>query len=208
MDNKEIIEKALKGESIDSFTANFSEDQKKQLNSEIIKAAEDLKRKTLEELKGLREEKNRVITTTEDAKKSKEIEILNSFKKDQQEKAKAKFIADFKIPPEKVSEYDEFLKDSVIVDADKIYESLTKQYAFKNSDILLKNSKDFEEAKKNAKFFEADLANGGGGSVGSPEDAKYSDAAKQLYKEWQKSGVKHTLEDAQRVVDNGLTRYL
>lgn len=40
--------------------------------------------------------------------------------------------------------------------------------------------------------------------VSSPDDQKYSESAKELYKDWVKSGIKNkTLDDAQNLVNRG-----
>lgn len=203
MDTKEIVEKALKGEDIAPIVANLSDEEKTQVNIAIKDAAESASKSELEKLTGLRKEMARVQNKEND----KANEVFSKFRSDQLDKAKQRFFADprFKMTEDmkKLVEQEFERRGSDRVDADLIYEDLKKSYAVVNSDDLLKEKERVIELEKNAQDFMNSQASVDF-KVSAPDDQKYSESAKQLYKDWVKSGIKNkTLDDAQALVTRG-----
>lgn len=203
MDTKEIVEKALKGEDISPIVANLSDEEKTRVNLAIKDAAESLSKSELEKLTGLRKEMARVQNKEND----KANEVFSKFRNDQLEKAKQRFFSDPRFSmtedKKKLVEQEFESRGSDRVDADLIFEDLKKSYAVVNSDDLLKEKERAVELEKNAREF-MNSQSSVDFKVSSPDDQKYSESAKELYKDWVKSGIKNkTLDDAQNLVNRG-----
>jgi len=202
MEHKEIIEKEINGEDVTELKKDFTEEQTHEYNLGFRKASSEAKTKELEELKALRLEKKRVADKTSD-----NDTVVKQFREEQVGKAKEKFFSDARFPltAEQKTEFEENFKrlDTGKVDSDLIFKDLTKVYAYMNGDTLLSSQEKLKDMEKQAQEFNSQGAFGTGGNPGSPDESKFSESAKQLYKAWQKAGYgsTYTLERAQRVVD-------
>ena len=134
--------------------------------------------------------------------------VFEKFKGEQAQKAKDKFTADPKFsltPQEKEAfdrEYDKVKSDSV--DAELIFRDLKKAYFVVKGDELISSRDKVVSLEKNAAEWNAAQAGAGGGSGGSPDNDKYSQAAKDLFQDWRKAGLKNkTLDQAQSLVEKG-----
>lgn len=169
---------------------------------ELKKKADEELAETLEKIKALRQEKNRVIEKT----KENEQEFQKKFRDEQIAKATAKFSTDFSLSQEESSAIlESFAKvDSGALDADLIYVDLKKAFALANVDTLIKAKTEKEELEKNAAEF---LSGSIGGVDAKPEEGKtYSPAAYDYVKEARKQGVELSLEQADSYVSKGNRR--
>lgn len=176
----------------------LSDEQKAELKA---KADQEIA-ETLEKLKGLRAEKNRV---TEKVKEG-ESEFNQRFRGEQLEKAKNKFIADFNLSDtERASVEESFSKiDSGAIDADLIYGDFKKAFALSNVDSLIEAKQRKEELEKNAAEF---MSQSIGGTDVKPEEGKvYSPEAYDYLKQARKEGISLSLEEAEKYVTQGNKR--
>lgn len=178
--------------------SQLSDEQK----AELKKKADEELASTLEKIKALRQEKNRVVEKT----KESEQEFQKKFRDEQIAKATARFSADFSLSQEESAAIlESFAKvDSGALDADLIYGDLKKAFALANVDTLIKAKAEKEELEKNAAEF---LAGSIGGVNTKPEEGKsYSPAAYDYVKEARKQGVELSLDQAEAYVSKGNRR--
>lgn len=199
MDTKTIVEKALRGEDYRADIEKFTDEEKTQLNLAIRDASDAAAKRELEKVAALRKENERLTQKASE----KDTAVVEKFKAEQAEIAKTRFFTDFQVKPEDQAVYSEVVKTIDAVDKDVVYSHLKREYAARNADALLDARKQKEELEKNAAQF---IAQGAGANsvISSPDAAKYSQAAKDLYLEWQRNGFKDkTLDDAQKLVEKG-----
>lgn len=215
MDNKEIVQKALNGEDIADLIKDKPEEEQTQIKLEISKEADRLSKENLEKLKGTsREVERRGGKKEDDEDPEKENQVLTQFRSEQVLKAKNRLINDprFPLTEAEKSELDKVFSriDSGKVDADLILEDYMAAYAVVKRTDLISAKEKTEKMEKDAAAFTSAGANASGGI--SQEDAsKFSTAAQELFRSWQKAGLtgkNHTLERAEQVVSQGLSRRL
>jgi hypothetical protein len=176
----------------------LSDEQKAELKAKADQEIAD----TLEKLKGLRAEKNRVNEKVKEG----ESEFNQRFRGEQLQKAKAKFIADFNLSDdERASVEESFSKiDSGAIDADLIYSDFKKAFALSNVDSLIEAKKRKEELEKNAADFMGESI--GGTDVKPVEGKTYSPEAYDYIKQARKEGISLSLEEAEKYVKQGNKR--
>lgn len=207
MDNKIIIDKALKGEDYSKEMETIPEDKKTLVYQEVNKALKEASDKELAKVSALRKEGDRIVTKKTEEDLAKEKTVFERFQNDQLEKAKRQFFTQFPLADdaaknELLAEYGK--RNSGSVDSEMIFNDLKKAYAYLNSDNLLENKSKLTEYEKNAANFNASMANASGGAGGQGNQGDYSKAARELYTDWLREGFKgKTLDDAQKLVDKG-----
>lgn len=162
------------------------------------------KTKTIEEIKALRQEKQRVKTLAETTQQ----EFSKKFREEQIGKAKQRFYSEFSDLDEqsKKAVDEEFVRtDSGKIDAENIYQDYVGAYAKLNAPSLIEAKKEKEKLEKNAAEYNAQMASSMGS--GQPTEGKtYSQEAYDIVKKAVQEGLRLTLDEAERVVKQGLTR--
>lgn len=204
MDIKDIVEKALKGESYEDDIKDFDDAKVIELNVALKDAFKTEADTELGRVTALRAEKRRLEGNPPE---KKEVVAQSQLREENITIAKEEFFADAKFKltdDEKVQFEAEFKKlDTGKMSPKLIFADLKKAYASVKSESLLENQDKMTEYEKNAATFMADQGGGSGGQ-GSPDDSKFSQAAKDLFKSWQKQGIKgKTLEDAEKLASRG-----
>jgi hypothetical protein len=214
MDNKELVEKVLKGEDIAELTKDFTAEQKTALNIDISKAADQLAQDNLGKAKATTEELNRRKKALEDGD-TKSKETMTQFREEQVEKARAKLFSNprFVLTDVERLAFDEAFKrlDTGKVDSDLILVDLKKAYVATKPDSFIAAEDEVQNLKKGAASFNSKEAGASGGSLSKEDEEKYSPKAKELYKQWQRmgfTGVSHSLDAAQKVTEQGMRRKL
>ncbi len=200
---QQIVGKALKGEDYAPLMATMTDDEKVKANLAIRDAADSAAKTELDKVSGIRKERERLEKPNE----QKADETFKKFADEQRVKAKNKFFADKRFTltdDEKAQVEAEFAqRGSDKVDADLIFSDYVKAYASVKSDFLIGQQEEAEKAKKGAQEFMAGQAQVNYG-VSQPDDQKYTQAAKDLMKDWNKQGLKgKTLDEAQALVNRG-----
>lgn len=201
--HKDIVDKALKGEDYQEEVKDFDETQLKDLDIEIGKAAKVEADSELARVSALRKEKQRLSGVPLE----KKDDVQSQLREENIQLAKEEFFADekFKLSDDEKVQFDsEFKKlDSGKIAPKLILGDLKKAYASIKSESLLENQDKMTEYERNAALHNADMAGGSGGQ-GTPDESKFTQAAKDLHKSWLKQGIKgKTLEDAQKLADRG-----
>lgn len=202
MDYKDIVDKALKGEDYAELTKDFDAVKLREVDLAISKAAKAEAVTELEKVSGIRKERQRLENPPKPEENGQgQLRVENI------QIAKERFFADskFKMSDEEKVQFEvEFKKlDSGKIAPELILNDLKKAYAVVNSDKLISSGDRIAEFEKNAAQYNADGAGGSGGQ-GSPDDTKYSQAAKDIHKSWIKAGIKtKSLDDAQKLADRG-----
>ncbi len=213
MDFKEVIDKVIDGQDVTELTKDYDDQTKIAYNVALKKATDEAARTGLASVVGLRAEAKRL----EDKKKELEGDknTVSQFRSEQVQKAKARLLSDPKFPltdAEKVSFDELFAKlDSGKVDADLIFQDLTRTYAALKSDSLISAGQRVTEMEKNAAEFSAQGANATGGGLSQADVEKYSPEARTLYLDWQRAGFKgkaFTLDAATKQLTQGNRRKL
>lgn len=199
MDTKAIVEKALKGEAYQDDIKDFTPEQLVSFNTSVKEAS----RLELEKVSALRKEGQRV----EEKNRISDTAFSEKFRVEQINKAKSRFDSDPRFvlsDKEKTSFETEFKKlDDGSYDAELIFNNMKRTFAVVKADDLIDGRAKAAEYEKNAANFNAQMA-GGSGFISAADDEKYSQPAKDLYKEWQKAGYKNkTLDQAQKIADGG-----
>lgn len=205
MDIKDIVGKALKGEDYAADIAEFTEAQHTELSLEIRKASKVEADAELAKTSALRKEQQRLADKNNPDKK--EDTIKSQLRVENLGMAKEKFFANprYKLSDDKKAQFEEEFKklDSGKIAPELIMKDLEKAYVAVNSEELLKSKDQVSEFEKNAAEYNANSAGGSSGS-GTPDESKYTEAAKALHKSWIKQGIKgKTLDDAQRLTERG-----
>jgi hypothetical protein len=203
MDTKEIVEKALKGEAYEELVKDLDPDQLIQVKKDIAAGFDKQAVEAKDKVSAIRQETQRL----EDKKKALEstpIDVQKQFREEQVTKAKDIFFNTFSLTEEEKTAFEaEFAKvDSGKVDPDFIIKDMKKAYLNLNPDKFIEANKKVQEFEKNAADFNANGAGAPGGGTGGDDD-KYTQAARDLHKAWQKQGMNLTLADAQRQIDKG-----
>lgn len=203
MEIKDIVEKALKDEDYSSDITDFDDQKLKELNVALKGAYKTEADTELAKVTALRAEKRRL----EGNPPKKEDSVQSQFRDEQVQLAKEKFFADpkFKLSDEEKVQFESTFKklDTGKIASELIIDDLKSAYAVINRGKLLDSQDKVHQFEKDAAEFNAGQAGGSSGQ-GSPDESKYSQAAKDLHKSWVKSGVKDkSLEDAQRLADRG-----
>lgn len=205
MEIKDIVGKALEGKDYQDDIKDFDAEQLKELDIEIAKGWRAESEKAKAETVAFRKEKQRLEGNPLPEKK--EDIAQSQLRKENLQLAREEFFQDakFKLTSEELVQFDEeFTRlDSGKLNPKLITADLRKAFVAVKSDSLLDNQERMANYEKNADFHMANQAGGSGGQ-GSPDESKFSQAAKDIHKSWIKSGVKDkTLDDAQRLVDRG-----
>lgn len=213
MDYKEIVGLALEGKDYSEKTKDFTEEQKKELDIQISKAAKEEKTKELESLSAIRKEKNRVQGLADEANKNKP-NPLETFAFEQEAAARSEFFADpdHLIPDDKKAEFDDVVKSLSRGEVSKEQKKtvLVRAYGAVMGSTLVDARKKLANMEKNAAEWNSNGANAQG-SGAQPDASKYSQEALQLFRSWQSQGFtgpNYTIERAAKVNKDGLDRRL
>lgn len=203
MDNKKIIEKALKGEDYSVDIKDFSQEQKTAFNLELSNAADAEARTNLAKAQGLRKAADAAATRVNDAGTA----ASEQFRKEQVEKAASRLFSQFSIPEDKKqSILDTFKKiDSGKIDSDLIFNDLKIAYAATNADTLIDAENKVKEGTANAARHNAGAAHTQNFQP-TPDGKEYSKEAKALVTEGAKKGISIKIEDAERISKQGMER--
>ena len=203
MDIKVIVDKALKGEDYSAELKDVPEAEQAGVYVAIKNAAKEEADKEFARKQALKKDGERI----DEKKKTEEKNIFEKFQTEQFEKAKARFFSDsrftFKDEPTKQKVVEEFAKiNSGSVDSENIFNDLKKAYALVNSDELLNQREKLVQFEKGAIDYNSMSANAKGGA-GGKDEGTYSQTARELYVELQKSGFKKTLDECEALVKKG-----
>lgn len=206
----ELLEKFLKDEvTPEQFDEGFAkltdEDKTKVLaNPDLTKKIAGANTQALEALKGVR----KAAKTIQEGAKP---DLAANLRKENIGKASKRLFEKFKIPAEQQQTYLDDLEksDTETVSEDLLYSSLTKIYASRNADTLLKSQEDMEQMRENGEQFNADLAGAPGSGDKNPED-KVRDP-KVL--EWMRDAVAKGIpfasyEAAEKALNQGTNRVI
>lgn len=211
----EILDKYLKGElSKEAYEAEvekLSDEDKQKHNDEVskpetkarIKQAAD---EELARVDGLRKERQRLESAPP---REGQTDYATQLRKENVKKASERFFKQFKVPAESQAAYlEKFEKSgSEHVDSDLIFGDFERIYVSENSSELLDQARRFQEMQEGAEDFNAMNAGPAGGSGdGGDSEKKFSQAAHEFVKEAAKQGRTLKLEDAERVLQRGMTR--
>src|SRR5260221_286639 len=165
MDTKEIVEKALKGEDYSILIKDMSDEEQTKVKLAIRDAATTAAKEGLEKVTGLRQAEKAL----KDKKDAETTGVLESFKKEQLEKAKRKFFSDpdFTLTDVQKTQFEAEITARGIqsTDAEFVFDELKKIYGSLNVDNLISEKKKAIEGKKGADGFISRSA--GAGSPGS-----------------------------------------
>ena len=199
MEIKDIVEKALKGEDYSGDVEALEPEKVTEFNLELNKAASAASKAELDKVAALRKERARIETPTPKTEDSQ-------LRGENVQLAKEEFFADpkFKLSDEEKVQFEaEFKKlDSGKIAPKLIISDLRKAFVVLKGEALLNNQDKMTEWEKHAAELAADQAGGSSGG-GSPDESKFSEAAKKLHKSWIKQGLKKSLDDAQKLIDKG-----
>ena len=210
MDTKEIVERVLKGEDYSVLVKEVPADKQPEillavrdaLDSQVKAKQGDVKKAT-EDLISVR----KGIDDIKDKKNAEIPNILESFKKEQVEKAKKKFFSDPRYPvtaDQRIQIENELTTRGVTsTDADFVFDEIKKVYGAINVDTL---TDAVEKARKGAngatKFIIGQAGGSNSGPTGDPD--KYSPVVRELWQKVVESGHKNfSLDDAKRLSEKG-----
>lgn len=211
MDTSKIVEKALKGEDYSADVKDFSDEDKTKVALAIRDAADVAAKENLKKMNALKLESERREEKKDEGKKAEDVVL--AFAGEQMSEAKKRFFSnpDLKLTDAEKAKIEAEFKTSKI-DANLIVEDLERFYVSLNPKKFLADSKKATELEKGAANYNAGAANGGSSGGGSPDESKYSEAAKTLFRMWQSKGLKKkTLDEAESIIkrgDNWQTRRL
>ena len=204
MDIKNIVDKALKGEDYSVDLKDVPEAEQAGVYVAIKNAAKEEADKEFTRKQALKKDGERIDASKQEAQKN----VFEKFSSEQLEKAKQKFFSDsrftFKDEATKAKVVEEFSKiNSGSVDSEFIFNDLKRAYALVNSDELLNERDRFVQFQKGAADYNSFQTKANAGAGGKDSES-YSQAARELYMELQKSGFKKTtLESAEQMVKTG-----
>jgi hypothetical protein len=203
MDTKEIVAKALKGEDYSDLVKDLTPEDKAKVALAIKDAADAEAKVSLEKVTGLRQAEQAL----KDKKEKEVLPILETFKKEQLEKAKRKFYSDpdFELSDAEKTQFEAEVEKKGIqsTDADFIFEEMKRVYGSLKVDSLISDKKKAVEGQKGAAKFMQQAA--GAGNAGSnPDPDKYSGPVKDLWQQVVASGHKNfSLDDAKAMYEKG-----
>lgn len=203
MDTKEIVEKALKGEDYSLLIKDLPVEEQTKIKLAVRDAADAAAKVNLEKVDALHKEEQRL----KDKKDNQVSDVLESFKKEQVEKAKKRFFADTDYPltdAEKISLESEINSKGIqSTDAEFVFDEIKRIYGSLKVDSLISDKKKAEEGQRGAERFNSQAAGANNsGPTGDPD--KYTAPVKELWQKVVQSGHKNfTLDDAKRLFEKG-----
>lgn len=205
MDNKKIIEKALKGEDYSADIKDFTPEQKTAFNLELSNTADSEARTNLAKAQGLRKSAEEAERKAQEGNKGQS----EQFRKEQVDKAASRLFTQFSIPEDKRQSILETFKkiDSGKIDSDLIFNDLKIAYAASNADTLIDAETKVKEGVANAARHNAGAAFSQNFQP-TPDGKEYSKEAKALVTEGLKKGIVIKIEDAERIAKQGFDRKL
>ena len=210
MDTKEIVEKVLKGEDYSALVKEIPEDKQPEillavrdaLDSQVKAKVDDVKKAT-EDLIGVRKGIDDIK-----AKQNADIpNVLDSFKKEQIEKAKRKFFSDNRYPvtaEQRILIENEITAKGVTsTDSDFVFDEIKKIYGAMNVDTLIADREKAAEGARGATKFTTRQAGASGTGPGGEPD-KYSKGVRELWESVVASGHPNfTLDQAKGLFEKG-----
>lgn len=216
MNGLELLEKFLAEEISDeeygTGIEKLTPEQKTELDAHLAKpeVAGKVSKKAqeaLDKVAALRKEGKRLNDKSDDGGGS---DYASTMRKENVEKAFTKLFTAYSIPAEQQQLYRDLFKtnDKGHVDSDLIFNNLKGIYASQNSDSLLEAQERIKQMEHGADDFnEAGAGNAGGsGDGGGGDKKKYSQEVLDWVKESKRRGVDITLEQAEKVLTQGMTR--
>lgn len=210
MDTKEIIDRVLKGEDYSVLLKDVPEEKQLEVRTAVRDALDSQVKQKLGDVKKATDDLISVRRGIDDIKSKKEEsvnQVLETFKSEQLEKAKRKFLSDsrFEMTPEQKQSFEEEVKKRGVqsTDSDFAFEELKKIYASMFADELLnKIEKGNRGAQGAAKFIQGQASASNSGPTGDPD--KYSQAVRELHQKVVESGHKNfTLDQAKEQFEKG-----
>jgi len=219
MDTKEIVERVIKGEDYSTLVKDLPSEKQIEvgtavrdaLDSQIKMGKGDLKKAT-EDLISVRQG----IDKIKEKQNESQNQVIETFKKEQVEKAKKKFFSseDFPLTNEQKTQLETELsnKNFASTDSDFVFEEIKKVYGSLFIDQVLSEKKKAIAGQNGAQQFIINQAGANNsGPVGDPD--KYSTPVKELWAAVQSKGFKnYTLDKAKEDFEKGRspssTRYL
>lgn len=211
MDTKEIVEKVLKGEDYSTLVKELTPEKQTEaliavrdaLDSQVKNKQGDLKKAT-DDLISVR----KGIKDIEDKGKPPIPDVLETFKKEQLEKAKRKFFSDPRYPvtAEQRQKIETQIEGRGITstDSDFVFDEIKQIYGAITVDTLIDEREKAVKGQQGAARFVQSQAGAPQGSGGTPDPDKYSTQVQELWSAVVKSGHKNfTLDDAKKQFEKG-----
>jgi len=210
MDTKDIVDRVLKGEDYSVLLKEVPEEKQLDVRVAVRDALDSQVKQKVGDVKKATEDLISVRRGIDDIKSKKEDSInntLETFKKEQLEKAKKRFFSDprFEMNDEqrKIMESEIQSKGLQSTDSDFAFEELKKVYASLFADVLLeKIEKNMRGSQGAARFIQGQASGSNTGPTGDPD--KYSQAVRDLWEKVVQSGHKNfTLDQAKEHFEKG-----
>ena len=210
MDTKEIVERVLKGEDYSTLVKEVPAEKQPEillavrdaLDSQVKAKQGDVKKAT-EDLIGVRKGIDDIK-----AKQGAGVQdVMESFKKEQIEKAKRKFFSDTRYPvtdEQRIQIENELTAKGIqSTDADFVFDEIKKVYGALNVDTLIAEREKAAKGAQGAARFTTGQAGGSNtGPTGDPD--KFSPQVRELWQKVVESGHKNfSLDDAKRLFEKG-----
>ena len=210
MDTKEIVEKVLKGEDYSALVKEVPEEKQMEVRLAVRDALDSQVKAKVGDVKKATEDLISVRKGIDDIKAKQNADlpnVLDSFKKEQIEKAKRKFFADARYPvtaEQRILIENEITAKGVTsTDSDFVFDEIKKIYGSINVDNLVaEREKAVEGARGATKFTTRQAGGGNTGPTGAPD--KYSKGVRELWESVVASGHKNfTLDQAKGLFEKG-----
>jgi hypothetical protein len=210
METKEIVERVLKGEDYSTLVKDVPVEKQAEVGLAVRDAISSVVKNTKGEVDA---ETQKLIgvrkgITDIQAKKDGEIpNVLETFKKEQVEKAKRKFFSDPRYPvtaEQRIQIENELAAKGITsTDSDFVFDEIKKVYGSVNVDSLIaEREKAVLGAKGAAKFTTTGAGGSNTGPTGDPD--KYSKGVRELWEAVVTSGHKnYTLDQAKESFEKG-----
>ena len=210
METKEIVERVLKGEDYSVLVKEVPADKQPEILLAVRDALDSQVKAKVGDVKKATEDLISVRKGIEDIKTKQNADIpnvLESFKKEQIEKAKRKFFSDPRYPvtaEQRIQIENELTAKGITsTDADFVFDEIKKVYGSLNVDTLIaERDKAAKGAQGAAKFTTGQAGGSNTGPTGDPD--KFTAPVRELWEAVVKSGHKNfTLDDAKRLFEKG-----
>ena len=210
MDTKEIVERVLKGEDYSILVKEVPADKQPEILLAVRDALDAQVKGKVGDVKKATEDLISVRKGIDDIKAKQNADIpnvLESFKKEQIEKAKRKFFSDPRYPvtaEQRIQIENEIATKGIVsTDSDFVFDEIKKIYgAFNVDSLVAEREKAAKGAQGAAKFTTGQAGASNSGPSGDPD--KYSPQVRELWTKVVESGHQNfTLDDAKRLFEKG-----
>ena len=210
METKEIVERVLKGEDYSVLVKEVPAEKQPEILLAVRDALDSQVKAKVGDVKKATEDLISVRKGIDDIKAKQNADIpnvLESFKKEQIEKAKRKFFSDPRYPvtaEQRIQIENELTAKGITsTDADFVFDEIKKVYGSLNVDTLIaEREKAAKGAQGAAKFTTGQAGGSNTGPSGDPD--KYSKGVRDLWEAVVSSGHKNfTLDQAKAAFEKG-----